>query len=125
MPQERLAMAKILEILRLHYEQRLSGRVIARSVCCALSTVQDCLQRFAGAGLVWPVDVDEAALLAALYPKRPLAIAVDYAAAVTRLSAFKGITRERVWQEYREREPEGISYSAFCAGVWTPKPCCS
>lgn len=63
------------------------------------------------------MDVDEAALVAALYPKRPLAADKDYAAAVTRMSAFKGITRERVWQEYREREPDGIGYTAFCAGL--------
>lgn len=24
---------------------------------------------------------------------------------------------ERVWQEYREREPDGLGYSAFCAGL--------
>ena len=54
-------MRKILEILRLHFEQGASGRAIARAVCVALATVQDCLRRFASSGLSWPVDLDEEA----------------------------------------------------------------
>ena len=42
---------------------------------------------------------------------------VDYSSVVARLRSFKGMTRERVWREYREREPDGLGYSAFCAGL--------
>lgn len=114
-------MRKILEILRLKFEQGLSGRAIAVAVCAALSTVQECLRRFAASGLGWPLppELDEAALEARLYPA-PVVVDValpDYAAVLKRLSSFKGMTRQQVWREYREGDPEGLSYSAFCAGL--------
>lgn len=61
-------MRKILEILRLKFEQGLSGRAIALAVCAALSTVQDCLRWFVAGGLGWPLpaELDEAALEARL-----------------------------------------------------------
>jgi len=110
-------MRKILEILRLKFQHGLSGRAIALAVCAALSTVQDCLRRFAGSGLTWPVTLDEAALEALLYPQERVVDQTlpDFAAVAARLSSFKGMTRERVWQEYRQTQPEGLSYSAFCA----------
>ena len=118
MPQERLTVKKILEILRLHFEHGLSGRAIALAVCCALSSVQECLRRFSQSGLSWPVECDEDVLIQRLYPKPSNGAAdVDYAAVVERLRSFKGITRERVWREYRHDQPGGISYSAFCAGL--------
>lgn len=113
-------MTKILEILRLRFEQGLSGRAIALAVCSALSTVQACLRRFAEAQLPWPTDLDEAGLAARLYRPDGRKVAtqiVDYAWAVERLRSFKGITRERVWRELREAGQCGISYSAFCAGL--------
>jgi transposase len=111
-------MRKSLEILRLKYEHGLSGRAIALSVCCALSTVQECLRRFGLSGLRWPLELDEAALEAKLYPAMVVlnGCEPDFASVAARLRSFKGITRERVWQEYRERYADGLSYSAFCAG---------
>ncbi len=44
-------MRKILEILRLHFDHHARGRAIARAVCVALATVQECLRRFHAAGL--------------------------------------------------------------------------
>ena len=71
------------------------------AVCAALSTVQDCLRRFARSGLVWPVSLDEAALEALLYPREVVVDQTlpDFAAVAARLQSFKGMTRERVWQE--------------------------
>ena len=117
MPQARLPMRKILEILRLKFEHGLSGRAIAVAVCAALSTVQECLRRFAASGLGWPVTLDETALEALLYPREVIVDQTlpDFSAVAARLGSFKGMTRERVWQEYRQAQPEGLSYSAFCA----------
>jgi transposase len=114
-------MRKILEILRLKFEHGLSGRAIALSVCAALSTVQECLRRFVASGLGWPLpsDMDEATLEARLYPT-PEVSAVsepDWNAVLKRLSSFKGMTRQQVWREYREQHPDGLRYSAFCAGL--------
>jgi transposase len=116
-PRARLPMRKILEILRLKFEHGLSGRAIALAVCAALSTVQECLRRFSTSGLVWPITLDETALEALLYPREVVVDQTlpDFAAVEIRLRSFKGMTRERVWQAYRMAQPEGLSYSAFCA----------
>ena len=102
MPQERLTVKKILEILRLHFEHQLSGRAIAVAVCCALSSVQECLRRFVQSGLSWPVECDEEVLIQRLYPKPSNAAAlVDYAAVVGRLRSFKGITRDQMMARHQ------------------------
>ena len=69
MPQARLPMDEILEILRLKFEHGLTGRAIALVVCAALPTVQECLRRFAASGLAWPVSLDESALEVLLCPR--------------------------------------------------------
>ncbi len=53
-PQPRLSMHKIKEVLRLHYELGLGQRQIAR--CCSISqsTVHDYLKRAEAASLSWP-----------------------------------------------------------------------
>ncbi len=45
MAQPRLPMRKIKEILRLHFQARLSARQIARSCCVSWSAVADFLRR--------------------------------------------------------------------------------
>lgn len=62
---------KIGEILRLQ-AQGVRQRAIAASVGSARSTVQECLKRAQEAGIGWPLPegVDEAALLARLYPAK-------------------------------------------------------
>lgn len=111
-------MRKILEILRLHFEHDASGRAIARAVCVALATVQDCLRRFASSGLSWPVDLEEEALAARLYPsaaKRAAPPLPDFVAIQQSLAGHKAMTRQHLWQRYREDHPDGLGYSAFCA----------
>jgi transposase len=49
-------MRKIQEILRLHFEQKLGQRQIARSANVSQSTVHEYLARFQAAGLRWPLD---------------------------------------------------------------------
>ncbi|MFN9732120.1 MAG: IS21 family transposase [Pseudomonadota bacterium] len=118
MAYRRLPMRKVLEILRLHFDARASGRAIALAVCVALSTVQDCLRRFRASGLTWPVDLDEAALEARLYPREavvPIVPLPDFVAIQTTLLGHKAMTRRHLWQRYRADHPEGWGYSAFCA----------
>jgi transposase len=111
-------MRKILEILRLHFEAQASGRAIALAVCVALSTVQDCLRRFLTSGLSWPVELDEAALEALLYPREPVVPTLpvpDFAAIQSALLGHKAMTRRHLWEQYRAEHPDGLGYSAFCA----------
>lgn len=117
MAQPRLPMRKILEILRLHFEGKQSGRAIALAVSLALRTVQECLRRFVASGLSWPVAVDEATLEALLYPRfsaMPAQPLPDFAAVHALLLSHKAMTRQHVWERYLADHPDGIGYSAFC-----------
>ena len=70
MPQERLTMRKIREILRMKWELKLSERVIARSCCISRSTVAEYVRRAEAAGLKWPLPegLDEESLQRLLFP---------------------------------------------------------
>lgn len=118
MPQERLSMRKIREILRLH-SQKLSGRQIARSLDLGRATVNDYIGRLKAACITWPLrdDIDDAALEKRLFvPKeelrrgRPLP---DLAWVHTELRK-KHVTLALLWQEYKAKEPEGYQLSQFC-----------
>jgi DNA-binding transcriptional regulator LsrR (DeoR family) len=66
-------MHKIRDILRLHAEHHLTGRQIAQSLGLSHSTVLSVLHRAEALGFQWPVpvEVDDAALEARLYPPHP------------------------------------------------------
>ena len=55
MPQERLTMRKIKEILRLKHEAGLSNRAIAGACNISNSTVGEYLRRAEAAGISWPL----------------------------------------------------------------------
>ena len=63
-------MRKVNEILRLHFEQKLGQRQIARGANVSQSTVSEYLARAQAAGLAWPLpeEWDETRLQAALFP---------------------------------------------------------
>lgn len=120
MPQERLTMRKIREILRLKWELGLSNRVVARSCRISHSTVGDYVKRAQMAGLQWPLPegLDEDRLYALLFPRteqkekqtipRP-----NWHDVHTELRK-KGVTLRLLWMEYLEEHPTGYSYSQFC-----------
>ena len=69
MPQERLPMRKIREVLRLK-AQGLSKRQLAASLGISATAAVECLHRARRAGLSWPLpdDLDDAVLELRLYP---------------------------------------------------------
>jgi transposase len=112
-------MRKTREILRLRFETQLSQRAIARAVGVSNATVWDVLARLAAAGLAWPLPegVGAAELEARLYreqgrrapdPREP-----DWPSVHAELRD-KHVTLQLLWQEYRERHPDGYGYSYFC-----------
>lgn len=117
-------MRQIREVLRLTFEEKRSQRLVARALGVVRATVERVLRRFAGSGLKWPPDppLSDAELERRLYGGEAhqgtakVGARPDYAAAVVQLS-HKGVTRQRLWQEYRDRLPagEGIGYSVYCA----------
>ncbi len=120
MPQERLTMRKIREILRLKWECKLSERAIALSCSTSRSTVADYLKRAQAAGLSWPLPEKQSdhELSALLFPstQEPTLKATflpDWEKVHLELRR-KGVTLRLLWVEYLEKYPQGYGYSQYC-----------
>ena len=118
MPQERLPMRKIREVLRLKADG-FSKRRIAASLGISATAAMECVQRARRAGLTWPLpeDLSDEALERRLYPpttisdeQRPL----PNWAEIHRELKRPGVTLQLLWQEYREQHADGYAYSRFC-----------
>lgn len=114
-------MRKIKEVLRLHHESGLSRRAIADSQKIGYGSVANYLQRAEQAGLRWPLpeDMDERTLGRLLFPSQPATgqrrfVEPEFPVLHQELKQ-KGVTRQLLWQEYREQHPgDGYSYAQFC-----------
>ncbi len=121
MPQERLPVRKIREVLRLR-SLGLSQRQIATSCAVGQATVSEYLKAADAAGLKWPdiADWGEERLLEAAAPSRGTIAnrkespEPDYAAIRHELQTNKHVTLQLLWEEYREKTPDGYRYSRFC-----------
>jgi transposase len=119
MPEERLSMRKIREVLRLS-ASGLSQHQIARSCSIAQSTVQKYLALAKAGNVAWPLpdsfdDNQIAAQLTGLQPE-PVASrpAPDFAAIHQQRIDHKDVTLQLLWQEYRQQHADGFGYSRFC-----------
>jgi transposase len=121
LPQERLPVRKIKEVLRLH-ALGLSQRQIALSCAVGQATVSEYVKTAAKAGLQWSqvADWDDDRLLQAIAPPRKVPPArehppePDYAALHHELQTNKYVTLQLLWEEYRNQHPDGYRYSRFC-----------
>ena len=124
MAQERLAMQKIKDVLRLHLVGGVtSRRHLARAAGCGKTAVSECLRRAAAAGLVrWEMIelLDEDELLRRLYPTnkapaRSSERAVPDWTKVREELARRDhqVTLMLLWTEYKAEHPEGYQYSQF------------
>ena len=120
MPGKRLSMRKIREILRLKYEHCRSNREIGQSCGIGSSTVSDYIKRAKRAGISWPIPEGQSntALEQALFPpptpRNSSRLIPDFQEVHKELQARRGVTRDLLWQEYKERHPDGYQYSWFC-----------
>jgi transposase len=120
MPQDRLTMRKIREILRLRWGCQLSERVVARSCRVSHSTVGDYVKRAETAGLKWPLaeDLSDNQLYELLFPRTeqltPQTIPLPDWEKMHLELRKKGVTLRLLWIEYLEEFPHGYSYSQFC-----------
>jgi len=119
-------MRQIKEILRLKHQHQLSVREIARSCGLPPSTVNDYLLRAQAAGLSWPLpeglddpQIQERLLHppqtqpeAAPAPELPRPLP-DWPVVHQELGR-RSVTLRLLWQEYRERFPNGYGYTQFC-----------
>ncbi len=121
MPQERLPVRKIKEVLRLH-ALGLSQRQIALSCAVGQATVSDYLKAAETVGLKWAdvADWDDDRLWKAVAPSRETPRSrihppePDYAAILRELQTHKHVTLQLLWEEYREQSPDGYRYSRYC-----------
>jgi transposase len=121
-PQKGLSMRKVKEVLRLRFELGLAQDQIARSCSISQATVHRYLERATAASLTWPLppDCDDRRLNDLLFPARldrlpqQLRPGVDFAEIHRQLKAHKHVTLQLLWEEYRETQPDGYSYSRFC-----------
>lgn len=70
MPNKRIKMRKIREILRLRFDAGLTFRQISQCADVSAGALQKMLKRFEASGIGWPLapDITEAHLASRLYP---------------------------------------------------------
>ena len=73
MPNNRLSMRKLREVLRLHHEGHLSARAIGRCLALSPASVLNYLERVSQAALSWPLpeEMDDELLERLLFPPEP------------------------------------------------------
>ena len=120
----------IKTILKLHLESKLSFRQISNALSIPKSTVTDYVRRLQSAGItlreldaVSDVEVYRQ-LFPETYSESPCRKRVlpDFTWIHTELKG-KSVTRQLLWEEYREEHPGGLAYSQFCNlyGEWQKK----
>lgn len=115
--QARLSMRHVREILRLR-AAGLSYREIGRSLSISSSAAGEVIQRAHRAAVPMPAppELEDQELEERIYgSSRSIATRpVPLWSEVERELRRKGVTLQLLWQEYRERFPDGYSYSQFC-----------
>ncbi|KJS99139.1 hypothetical protein SEEHRA36_23380 [Salmonella enterica subsp. enterica serovar Heidelberg str. SARA36] len=110
MPNKRIVMRKIHEILRLRFEVGLSFRQISQCADVSTGTIQKMLKRLEASGISWPLPegMSEPRLASLLYPEsgsRPGALEDPDWAEIHMELRKKGVTRHLLWEEYCQRMP--------------------
>ena len=121
MPQQRMDIRMIKDILRLKFQGGLSHERIARSLSISKGVVAKYLGLASAAGLDWQAtaDLDEASLERRLLGRTGAdtrVVEADFARVHIELRR-KGVTLVLLWQEYRAEHPTGYAYSQFCGAI--------
>jgi len=118
MPEERLPMRKIRDVLRLHAEG-MSKRKIAASLSIGATAAGECVRRAKRADLSWPLpeQLSDDELERLLYPP-PQVTPTDRRPqpdwpTIHRELRRPGVTLQLVWEEYRGVHPGGYGYSRY------------
>lgn len=109
-------MLKAREVLRLKHELGLSVREIGQACNCGKSTVSEVLRRAEKAGITWPIELSDKQLMSALYPPvesktSPPEPDMEYIFCEMKK---KSVTLMLLWEEYKEKHPDGVMYTQFC-----------
>lgn len=121
MARQRIDVEKIREILRLNQELKFSIRKIADAVLVSKTSVGEYLAEFKRSGLSWHdiTQMSDSEVIA-LFEKSNKSANPMYEALSKEFPYYEkelarvGVTLYLLWEEYKERTPEGFSYSRFC-----------
>lgn len=118
----RISMRKISEILRQHYDLKLSYRDISRSLNISVGAISDHIKRAKAEGiLTWEQarDLTEKQLYEKLFlpvNKKTAIRPKPDNTWIYREMSRKGVTLKLLWREYRSQIPNGVGYTQFCGG---------
>lgn len=116
-------MKKLLEVLRLHYEAKISQHKIESALKVSRRTVSRYIEMFTTSGLSWPLEeeyLNEDKLSQRLKPNyrilssaTPKAITIDFAEISKALRKHKHLTLQLLYDEGKELGTIACSYSNF------------
>ena len=111
-------MRKIKKVIELYCNTSLSNRDIERASQLPSSTVNDYIKRFKDSTLTFSElsDLNESEVYQRLFsePVKPRGKTKPDFAKINRELRKKNITRQLLWEEYKEQLPEGMGYTQFC-----------
>lgn len=114
-------MRQVRRILEYRFERRLSIEQTGNAVGVAKGTVVNVLTRFTSSGLTWPLPegLSDSELELSLYPPANTESSPDIPVDLPDLDWIEKelhrphVTLQRLWEEYIEMKPDGLSRSAF------------
>ena len=114
-------MRKLLPMLRLHYETKLSTRKIARSLNLSVGVVSKYLNKAKDYNLSWPLPegMDEQKLASVLQSSKvhhqtsPAKASIDFSKVHEEMK-IKGVTLQLLWEDYADGQTKSLSYSRYC-----------
>jgi transposase len=119
MKRRKLSMRKIKEILRLHYEHKISNRNIGKACKISPTTVGEYIDRAREMNIDFNkiLELDDKSLYSLLYPEKEIEESktkqmpdMNY---LHEELKKKGVTIQLLWEEYRSHIPEGYSRTQF------------
>lgn len=120
MAQRRTPVKRIREALRLHQECGLSLRQTAQALSVSRPVVTDYLDKCKARGITWEkaqnmTDELLTNLLSEAPPEDPKSAALrEHFPRYEKELLKVGVTRQILWEEYRDKDSGGYSYSQFC-----------
>jgi transposase len=121
MARKRIGMKKIKEVIRLKSTTEMSDRQIARALNMSHPVVAKYWQGFNLSGLMFE-QIEEMAdsELLRMVEKPRIEISNKYKQLIQYFPYFvielrrTGVTLQLLWEEYKQKHPEGLQYSRFC-----------
>ncbi len=121
MARKRIGMKKIREVIRLKTTTAMSDRQIARALNISRPAVAKYWQDFNSSGLLFK-QIEEIAdsTLLRMIEKPKIETSNKYQQLIQYFPHFvielqrTGVTLHLLWQEYKQKHPEGFQYSQFC-----------